>query len=108
MEIAFRTRSLRELCESEEKMRKEFGLGVATTLKARLADLRAANVIADLPIGEPMVMSRPGGCALLINIGVGCRMIIQANHRSSPILSGSVDWSAVTRVKIISIERTDD
>ena len=57
MEIAFNTKSLRAICESEAKAKRELGPSVAGILKHRLADLQAAKSANDLVAGQPR-MSR--------------------------------------------------
>ncbi len=53
LELAFATKPLRELCESEAKAKQKLGAKIAAVLMHRLADLRAAYSIGDLPIGKP-------------------------------------------------------
>jgi hypothetical protein len=52
LELAFETKLLREICESEQKARQELGIKVAEALKRRLADLRAATSVEDLPVAQ--------------------------------------------------------
>ena len=49
MELSFRTKELRTICEHPDRAEGAIGQ-VAHLLRARLADLRAASSIGDLPL----------------------------------------------------------
>lgn len=49
MQLAFETKRLRDICENEERAADELGTKVAEQLKRRLADLRAAESIEEMP-----------------------------------------------------------
>ena len=103
MELAFATKPLRELCESEAKAKQKLGAKIATVLKHRLADLRAANSVKDLPIGK--VLNASG--AYVLEFGDGIHVAFCPNHSNNPVLkSGAIDWSKVNRIKITGIETT--
>jgi hypothetical protein len=101
LELAFETKPLREICESQEKAKQQLGARIAAVLKDRLADLRAAATVADLPLGEPHKVS--GGYVL--ELSDEFRLIVSPNHKSNPVLSsGAIDWAKVSRIKIIDLE----
>lgn len=108
LELAFATKSLREVCESEVKASRNLGVRMAEKLKRRLADLRAASCVNDLVAGRPRKRgSRNRQMAL--NLYKSSKIIICANHNTTPVLeSGNVDWSKVTRIKILRIEVAHD
>jgi toxin HigB-1 len=106
--IAFATKRLRQLCESEATARNALGDKVARKLRARLADLSAALSVKDLVAGSPREMSRDGTQVIAINLSGGARLLFTANHASLPMANRGVDWSKVTRVKVICIEDGDD
>lgn len=106
LEIAFATKKLRHLCESEEAARSSLGSGVAEKLKARLADLRAASCVKDLVAGRPRHLAGRRPTSLGINLSDGWRFVICANHNDVPQLkSGAVDWARVNRVKVVDIDK---
>lgn len=108
VELAFAEKPLRQLCESEEAARRILGEQVATKLRRRLADLRAAATIKDLVVGRPREIEGTSGSAMAIDLHRRSRMVFDANHNSIPTLkSGRVDWSRVTRIKILRIDRYD-
>lgn len=105
MEIAFRTKYLRDLCESEQKATRFLGQTLAGKLKRRLADLRAAETLAD---AGSVVTFREVGRArprhMALNLSTGSTMTFRANHSTVPRLEGGeMDHANVTRIKILSI-----
>lgn len=103
MEIAFDTISLRKLCESESEAQRKLGVEIAKNLKRRLADLRAATSVKDLVAGRPRELD---GARYRLDLSEGCLIIFCANHTTVPELkSGKVDWTRVSRVKLLEIER---
>lgn len=108
MELAFESKDLRTICESEAYAERELGLDVAQAIKRRLADLRAATVIYDLLAGRPRI-SNTGNQELLVDLCDGYGIILAANHRDNPVTeTGNVDWSRINRLKVLRIERYDD
>lgn len=108
MEIAFQTKSLRDVCESDEKLKRQFGDRVGETIKGRLADLRAATSIRDVVAGSPREITRDGKPAMILDLDCGRAMTFRPNHLRMPLRAdGSVDWAAVYRIKILSIENAD-
>lgn len=106
MELAFDKKSLRELCENEEKAKRDFGVKVAENLKRRLADLRAAKSAKDLVAGRPREHKGSEHRHISIDLCENYRILFCANHNVIPELeSGDVDWSKVSRIKILQIER---
>lgn len=64
MHLSFRTRTLRTTCESVAPADVQYGAS-GPSLRARLADLRAADRLPDLPLGyEPLAGSRAARIAL--------------------------------------------
>ena len=101
MELAFETKLLREICESEETAKRELGTKVAEELKRRLADLRAAASVGDLPVAKPRKMSE----TCVFDLADGYKLSFSPNHSNNPLLkSGKIDWAKVARIKILSIE----
>jgi hypothetical protein len=106
LQLAFESKSLRSICESEGQAQIELHKAVAETLKHRLADLRSATSVKDLLVGRPTVLPEPVGRTMGIDLCEGYRLIFAANHASNPMNSDNfVDWNRVTRVKILRIEK---
>jgi plasmid maintenance system killer protein len=108
LDLAFDSRSLRTICEKEEETVREFGLSVAEVLKHRLADLRAAKSINDLVVGYPQVLDGTNNQQMAINLPDDYQVIFCANHPNNPVLeNGFVDWSKVSRIKILQIRKNN-
>ena len=107
MELAFATKSLRQLCESQTVADRDLGPQVAEKLRARLADLVAAANIGELVTGGPPA---PRSRLLTLNLSAGFSLVLSPNHNKTPFLKGTraVDWSKVSRVKIVKLEASDD
>lgn len=109
MEIAFDTRQLRTICETEAEARRQLGPRVAESLQRRLADLRAATTIDDLVVGTPHELSGSEAARMAVNLSDGLRMVFRANHPTNPTTEdGRLDWPRVGRVRILRIENYDD
>jgi hypothetical protein len=107
LELAFDTKALRTVCESEADAKRELGLDVAETLKHRLADLHAATSVKDLAAGRPRELDGTGPHrAMAVELSHGHHIVFCANHPRTPMTaSGDLDWSRVSRVKILRIEK---
>lgn len=103
--LAFESKSLRTICESEAHAKSELGPTVAEVLKHRLADLRAATSVKDLVVGQPRVWDSADHQTMVIDLCDGHRMVFCANHLNNPVANpGKLDWPRVSRIKILKIE----
>jgi len=99
--LAFETLDLRTVCESEAKARRKFGPCIANALKRRIADLRAAPSVKDLPVGKP----NQGSGTYVFDLDEGLVLRIIPNHIENPKFpTGDVNWAKVTHIKISAIE----
>jgi hypothetical protein len=108
VEVAFHSKALRAICESEAEAAGLFGEDVASMLRHRLADLCAAKSPYDLPIGRPRaVESDPP--TMVIDLCNGYSVSFCANHPKNPKTEGDlVDWQKVRRIKILKVARQND
>jgi hypothetical protein len=105
MELAFATQELRSLCEDMHVAAQALEAEVVDQLKARLADLRAANAADDLLVASPELVlgSAP---TVTVELARGWVMVIQPNHRRVPEGdTGGIDWTRVRRVRVLEITR---
>ena len=104
LELAFSTKALRTLCESEVAATDKLGTERAEGLKRRLADLRAAHHAGEVVAGRPR-QAADSEDHLEVDVSAGSSLVLSSNHTTTPRLdSGAVDWSNVTRVKVLRIE----
>ena len=105
MEIAFADRALRAVCENGAVADLDLDPDVSDLLRDRLADLRAADSVLDLPGVETMIVEQPEPAAR-IALARGFVLSAKPNHRQPPrAQDGSVDWSRVRRIQITEILR---
>lgn len=105
LEISFRTKTLRTVCEIRGKAEREYGKGPASALRRRLADIRAAETVNDLLVGQPRSSLGDGTGRMVVNLGNSHRLVFGPNHPGATG-AGTVDlaWSKVRRVKVLNIE----
>jgi len=96
--------ALRDICESEEEARRELGAKVAAGLKRRLSDFQAIDSFNDLPTAHPKRNSN----SCIFPLPDGWQLVVTAGHSSNPMLpSGRIDWSRVSRIRIVRIEKAN-
>lgn len=103
MIVAFQTESLRRVCENESVASEKLGTVVAAHLRERLADIRAATTVSDLPVGNPRIR---GACSelLLIDLGPDSYMTWISGHVTPRTKQdGTIDWSQTTRIRLLEI-----
>ena len=105
MNLAFETLAIRSFCECQSKAERAYGIKVATRLRDRLADIRAADAVTDLIAGQPREIERGQHRLFAVALADGFSLVFCANHVRIPVKEmDRVDWSRVTRVKILKIE----
>jgi hypothetical protein len=107
MELSFESAALRSLCERGEATHFDAPTDVASQLRHRIADLRSAQQVRDLVVGNPQFH---GDIATVLQIELGTRWVLELrpNH-AKPICenSGRVDWNRVHRLRVTSVKRLD-
>jgi hypothetical protein len=100
LELAFATKALRSICEQEEDAIRAFGDQVAVDLRARIADLRAADSVADMVAGHPRLINDHDPRMIIAIMDVA-EMVIRPNHpQLGRDTGGAFDWQRVHRVRI--------
>lgn len=101
MEIGFRDKKLRELCEKQALARKKLGGACARKLHGRLADLEAAEAVTDLVAGNPHPLRHDRAGQFALDLAGGYRLVFApANDPTPRKPDASIDWSQVTIVCI--------
>ena len=104
MELSFESKGLRRICENQDVAKLKLGEAVSEALRRRLADLRAAKSIYDIVVGRCRFEDAKDEQIVIIDLLEDNRLVFVANHPRNPALTdGSLDWSAITRIKIIQI-----
>ncbi len=112
LEIAFESRMLRTVCESEAKAIAQLGEALAADLRDRLADIRAAQSLIDLQalgLGIPQSPNEAGIELFILDLSEDAQLVFCANHIRNPITeTGRIDWAKVSRIKILEIRRPNE
>mgnify|MGYP001810691420 CR=1 FL=1 len=104
MEISFKDKKLKELCEQESAAQRELGKNMARKLKARLADLIAAANVSELQAGRPHPLKGDRVGQFALDLVHPQRLLFEPAHETIPRLEdGGIDWSQVTQIYIIWI-----
>jgi proteic killer suppression protein len=110
VQLSFKTADLRDLCNDAEPLRKQFGEKGRKKIRQRLDDFDAAEnlaVIGRLPSArcEELKGNRAG--TFSVRVDDGYRIVFLPDHHPVP-RDGGVNWSAVTAIRIESIEDYHD
>lgn len=104
MEISFKTKKLKKLCEQTKLAAKELGPKGAKKLRARMADLAGFLVVTDLCAGRPHPLTGDRAGQFALDLDHPRRLVFEPDHDPIPRKDdGGIDWSQVTRVRIIWI-----
>lgn len=106
MEINFKNKKLRDICEKQILAKKLLGEIGTKKLFSRLADLAAASCVTDLIAGNPHPLKGDRLGQFALDLVGGWRLVFESANDPVPRKAdASIDWSQVT---IISIEFIGD
>lgn len=106
MEIAYRDKRIRELCDKQAAAEKKLGAACARKLKLRLLALQAATHVSELVAGNPHPLKGERSGQFALDLAGGRRLVFAPGNDPCPTKpDGGVDWSKVT---IVSIEYIGD
>lgn len=106
MEINFRDKKIKELCENGAKSVKKLGKDCAKKLRTRLSDLESATNVSDLVAGRPHPLKDDRAGQFAVDLHGGFRLVFSPHHDPCPmLLDGGINW---TKVTIICIEFIGD
>ncbi len=104
MEINFKDKKLKDLCEQQNLAQRKLGDQMAKKLKARLADLIAASSVTELVAGHPHPLTGDLAGKFALDLVHPKRLVFEPEHDPIPRTEdGGIDWSQVTRINIIWI-----
>lgn len=109
LEVAFRTRKIRQICEEMRRADEALGAADADALRRQVADLLACGSIEDLQLLGPRLQVGEHTKCLYIDVSGTLRVRLGVNHMRPPMNEhGGIDWSRVTRVKIVELEQSHE
>ena len=101
MDIHFKDKKLRGLCEVRALAERKLGPDCARKLRSRLSDLEAAACVTDLQTGRPHALTGDRTGQFALNLAAGRRLVFAPAQDASPHhADGGVDWSRVHAVRI--------
>ena len=101
LEIKFKDKTLQALCEKQQVAVQKLGSACAHKLRTRLADLTAASRVSDLVAGHPHPLSGDLHGQFALKLTGGWRLVFAPANDPVPRRDdASIDWSAVTIVRI--------
>lgn len=106
MEVRYKDKKIRDLCEKQAVAEKKLGAASARKLKVRLVALEAAARVTDLVAGNPHPLKGDRQGEFALDLAGGWRLVFAPAHDPCPMRpDGGIEWSQVT---IISIEYIGD
>jgi len=106
LEVRYKDKKIRELCEKQAVAEKKLGADSARKLKVRLVALEAAARVTDLVAGNPHPLKGDRLGQFALDLAGGWRLVFSPDHDPCPTRpDGSIEWSQVT---IVSIEYIGD
>lgn len=110
LEFAFISEHVRTICEKYAVAKQELGEEAADTLTHRLADIRSAASIYELLAGRRRFLPEASTPTVILDLAQGYQLRFCANHVVKPPVTenGELDWTRVSRIKILEIERHDE
>lgn len=106
MEINFKDKKIRELCERQATAQKKLGADCAKKLRIRLGAIESAAKVTDLVAGNPHTLKGDRDGQFALDLAGGWRLVFAPDNDPCPHdADGSIDWSQVT---IVCIEYIGD
>jgi proteic killer suppression protein len=104
MDIEFSSPDLQALCEQQRLMTKQLGDICSRKLRTRLADLRAADNVAELTSGRPHPLKRDRTGQFALDLHGGKRLVFEPANNPIPTRDDdSIAWDLVTKARIVFI-----
>ena len=101
MEINFKDKNLKDLCEQQSLAQRKLGMRMAQKLQARLADLMAVSSVKELVAGRPHPLTGDRAGQFALDLVHPQRLVFEPDHEPVPQTEdGGIDWGRVTRVSV--------
>jgi len=106
LEIRFKNKQVRQLCEQEAVARRTLGPTCSRKLSSRLQELEAVRCVSELVFGNPHPLQGDRTGQFALDLAGGWRLVFSAANDPLPTsTSGSTNWTQVT---IVCIEYIGD
>jgi hypothetical protein len=109
VELAFASIALRDVCESRQRATTTLGTpDAARELEGRLADLRAAANVTDFNDLFPGDIVNRSPTERAVRLTTGHDIVFAPGHVVAPFdADQGIDWTKVTRIRILALEARD-
>lgn len=102
MDLFFASRRLEKLCSDSREAARALGPDSARKLRSRLADLQAADTVAELVAGRPHPLTGDRAGQFALDLAGGKRLVFRPKQAAGS-RRGGVDWGRVAAVEIVFI-----
>lgn len=100
----FGDRKVQRACEDARLCAKRFGQ-LAASVQRRLVQLRAAEVLGDVAIGNPHPLSGNRSGQFAVTISKNYRLVFEPAVDPLPLTEdGDLDLTRVTRIRILEVD----
>jgi|JI10StandDraft_1071094.scaffolds.fasta_scaffold14215_2 proteic killer suppression protein len=104
MIISFQNPDLEQLCTQQREATKRLGAPGFRKLRARLADLDAAETVRDLTTGRPHPLKGDRAGQFAVDLVGGLRLVFRPTEDPPPLdANEATDWSQVRSICIVFI-----
>lgn len=104
MEVRYKDKKIRDLCEKQAVAEKRLGAASARKLRLRLLALEAATRVTDLVAGNPHPLKGDRLGQFALDLAGGWQLVFAPAHDPCPTRpDGGIEWSHVTVISIESI-----
>jgi len=106
MDVSFEKAKLAKLCNSEKKLRGEYGPRMCPLIQQRLADLAEVDTLLDMKLlpGRCHELTQNLAGHLAVDLVHPNRLVFRPNHDPLPTTkNGSLDWGRVTKIIVVGI-----
>ncbi|MCA9444708.1 MAG: type II toxin-antitoxin system RelE/ParE family toxin [Candidatus Omnitrophica bacterium] len=108
MEIVYRSRQLRKICNEQKKLVQKFGPQIAKRLMQRLTELEAAESLEDmrrLPGARCHELTADRKGEFSVDLAHPYRLIFEPDYESPPKKNagGGLDWKQITKICVLEI-----
>jgi len=107
MQISFQARKTEKIFNSARKLKKEYGVDRAKKIKLRMAVLRSAVNLAEVPEQKPDRRHRLKGDRknqFAVDLVHPYRLIFKPIHPLPMLEGGKIDLSKITEIVILGVE----
>lgn len=92
MEIHFKDKKIRQLCEQQSMAERQLGAVCARKLRSRLGDLEAVKRVSDLIFGNPHPLKGDRAGQFALDLAGGWRLVFSPANQPRPTLAnGNTD-----------------